>query len=809
MSRTGLGGRTGFQQGFERWGHFASRRPWTLIAASALLVLGLGSSLPDLRIDASDEAFLPEADAVRRTYDAFRAQFGRDGTIAIAIRPPEVFELGFLERLRSFHRDIEVEVPHVSDVTSLVNARHTYGKGAELVVEDLLEEWPRSDADLLRLREIVLSNPLYHDLLVSQNARVTTLTIELDTWSSTGAPEDELGGFADTPASGGDRSERSLLTSRELLASAAALDALVARYQAADFEIHVAGGPMAEATLNAAIQRDIAVFVSASIGVISLLLYVLFRRVSGVALPLLVVVLALLCTLGTMGLTGVPLTLPVQALFTFLVAVGVCDSVHILTLFFRRHEGGSGREDAIAHALGHSGLAVVMTSLTTAAGLASFAAAELRPVMHFGIFGPVGVVFALLFSLVLLPALLAVTPLRAAGGAAAPTSGRVERVLSVCGAAASRQPRVILVGAALLLAIAVAGATRLRFSHHPIIWLPESDPTRQGVEFFDREFHGSSTLEILLDSGVENGFHEPALLQRLEELRIYAGQLRQGGIRVGKTVSLADVLKEINQALNENRAEHYTIPQDRPLVAQELLLFENAGSDDLEDVVDTRFRLASFMMKVPTADAIELVPLMDAVEARARELLGGAARVAMTGGTAISCRTFAAVIPSMTRSYAIAFLAITPLMILLLRSLRLGLVSMIPNLFPVILTLGLMGWVGFPLDISTMMIGAILLGVAVDDTIHFMHGYRRYSAAGLAPEAAIERTLQSTGRAMLFTSIVLAAGFFIQMLASVDNLTHSGALTGFAVVVAFLADVLLGPALLITLGARLGSGGSR
>ena len=124
---------------------------------------------------------------------------------------------------------------------------------------------------------------------------------------------------------------------------------------------------------------------------------------------------------------------------------------------------------------------------------------------------------------------------------------------------------------------------------------------------------------------------------------------------------------------------------------------------------------------------------------------------------------------------------------------------MIPNLVPVIFTLGLMGWIGFPLDISTMMIGAILLGVAVDDTIHFMHVFYRYYDLTGDPVGAVVQTLQTTGRAMLFTSIVLSAGFFVQMLATVDNLTHTGALAGFAVIVAFLADVLLAPALLVTM----------
>jgi predicted RND superfamily exporter protein len=536
---------------------------------------------------------------------------------------------------------------------------------------------------------------------------------------------------------------------------------------------------MAEATLMSAIQRDIAVFVSASILVISLLLYVLFRRLSGVALPLLVVLLALLCTLGTMALVGVAITLPVQVLPSFLLAVGVCASVHILTLFF-----------------------VVMTSLTTAAGLASFSAAELRPVMHFGIFGPVGVLFALVFTLLLLPALLAVTPLGEKARVARSAGRGVDRVLALFGTTASRRPRAVLGVSAALGLLALVGALRLEFSHDSLSWLPESDPTRRGVEFFDRAFQGSDTIEALIETGVENGLHDPVLLQRLEDLRVYAATLERGEIRVGKTVSVADVLKEIHQALNENRPDQYRIPRDRALVAQEFLLFENAGSDDLEDVVDSRFQMASFMMRVPSVDAIDLAPFIDEVEAHFREVLGQGVRVTMTGGTAISYRTFAAVIPSMTRSYAIAFLAITPLMILLLRSLRRGLLSMIPNLMPVLLTLGLMGWIGFPLDISTMMIGAILLGVAVDDTIHFMHGFYRYYGVTGDPERAVEQALQTTGRAMLFTSIVLAAGFFIQMLATVDNLTHTGALTGFAVVMAFLADVLLAPALLVTLEPR-------
>jgi predicted RND superfamily exporter protein len=260
---------------------------------------------------------------------------------------------------------------------------------------------------------------------------------------------------------------------------------------------------------------------------------------------------------------------------------------------------------------------------------------------------------------------------------------------------------------------------------------------------------------------------------------------------------VADTLKEIHQALNEGQPEYYAIPQDRLLVAQEFLLFENAGSDDLEDFVDSQFSKAGFLLRIPWVDGVHLASFVDEVEQHFQQVLGESVEVTMTGGGVIAARTFSAVVRSMARSYALAFLIVTPLMILVLASLRAGLISMIPNLMPILLTLGLMGWLDLPLDFSTMMIGAIILGVAVDDTIHFMHGFRGYLGASADPEQAVRRTLETTGRALLFTSIVLFAGMLIYVFATMGNLVNFGLLSAFAVASAFLADVVLAPALLV------------
>jgi len=261
------------------------------------------------------------------------------------------------------------------------------------------------------------------------------------------------------------------------------------------------------------------------------------------------------------------------------------------------------------------------------------------------------------------------------------------------------------------------------------------------------------------------------------------------------------VNKEIHQALNENREEFYAIPSDRELVAQELLLFENSGSDDLEDLVDSRFQVARLTMKLPMVDAVGFEDLLAQVEPAFAETLGDRAGYTITGNWAILGQTINALVRSLSRTYVMAFLTIAPLMMILLGSLRLGALSMLPSVGAIVVTVGLMGWAEIPLDAFTLMVGSVALGLAVDDTIHFMHNFRRaYSRTGDS-RSAVRTTLESTGQALLFTSLVISAGFLVYMFASMKNLYFFGLLTAIAIAVAFLANVTLAPAL-VTLVAR-------
>jgi len=279
--------------------------------------------------------------------------------------------------------------------------------------------------------------------------------------------------------------------------------------------------------------------------------------------------------------------------------------------------------------------------------------------------------------------------------------------------------------------------------------------------------------------------------------------LEFGDVFAGKAWSLTTILKEINQALHQNRSVYYSIPKDRKLVAQEFLLFENSGSDDLEDVVDSQFSMARFTIKVPFKDAVQYGSFIKAVETYFEKNFPEA-QVTITGMMALFFRTIHNVIISMAKSYGIALVVISAMMILLIGRIRIGLLSMIPNIAPILFMLGVIGTFSLPMDLFTMMVASIAIGLAVDDTIHFMHNFRRYYEISNDPKAAVFETLNTTGRAMLVTSVVLSLGFFIYAFATMQNLVNFGLLTAFTIIMALLSDYLIAPALMMVVNRKRG-----
>jgi len=765
------------ESAFARLAALIARRRFSALGLAALIFAGTVAPLSSLRLETSLVNMFHQDDPARVAYEAFQEEFGKDDLLLILLRPPDVFEPGFLRELKTLHHRLEEEVPHLARITSLVNVRRTRGEDGQLLVEDLMPAAPEGKAATAALKKLALADPLYRRFLVSADGRATALVLEPDAFRDDAAGKRVA---VDTP---------------EFIKMLAAAREIVAPLKARGVEAHFAGSPVLTAVLQGAIEQDMRRLMPLSGLILIIFLGALFRKITGVVYPVVIVVCSLLSSFGVMALLGIPVTNVTTILPTFIMVVGVADAVHILAIFYRQYGKHGNRRLALQEALGHAGLAVLLTSLTTAAGLLSFATAEVAWVADFGMAAPIGVGFALLYTVLLLPALLSALPVKRPRTPADDRRPRVDRLLLRIGALATGRPLLVVAVWAIVLVVSAAGVTRLRLSQNGMNWFPKGHHLRVATTAIDQELGGSLTFEVVLDSGRKDGVYNADLMKQLaksvEELETY----QRGHISVGKAMALSTVLKEIHRAINDNDPDQYRVADTNAAIAQELLLFEMSGSDDLEEMVTADLRKARLTLFVPFTDAIHYVGVFDDLKAHFAARYPGV-KVSITGMQALFIQTVNHILTSVARSYPVALAVVTLLMVLLLGRIRLGLLAMAPNLVPIAMVAGWMGWLGIPFDFSNMLVGSLAIGLVVDDTIHFLHTFGRERDRTADMSEALQRTLLSTGRAIFITSMTLAAGFFTYMTATLKNLYHFGLLAGAIVLVAMAADFLLVPALL-------------
>jgi len=784
--------RTKTESNFEKFGGLISQHPKKIILMTLLLSFFFISNLPHITIDTSTEGFLHKNDPTLIRYEEFKEQFGQDEMILLVVKTEDIFNFDTINKLKELHQELENTTPYLNDITSLINARNTRGVGDQLIVEDLFETWPKNEKDLEAIKKIAFKSEMYQNLLLSEDGRYTTIIIEPSTYESS-SDMDALDGFGDEEPSAEDLEFLKDSSKSEMVQH---VDKIAKKYTEEGFEVFVAGSLAVNNYIKLSIQKDLQTFVKLVILMMAAFLYIVFRRISAVLLPLFIVVLSLVTTMGIMSLSGTPITIPTQILPSFLLAVGIGATVHLLAMFFKDFNKNGSKKQAISFALGHSGLAITMTSLTTAAGLLSFSTAEIAPVADLGIFAAIGVMIALVNTLVLLPAILTILPLKVAKEKHVQKSAKMDTILINISMFSLHHAKAIVATSALIFVVFIYSASQLTFQHNPLSWHPDDSFVKIATETVDKNLKGSVTVEVIIDTKKENGLYSSELLNKLDRARQKAEAIKSDDYFVGKGWSVVEVLKEIHRALHENEQAYYKITDNDALIPQEFLLFENSGSDDLEDVVDARFSKARMTFKLPWMDAGEYTELNNRIEKIIQDEVGPDIEVTVTGMVPLFQRTLVAAMSSMTTSYAMAFILISIMMILLLGSVKIGLVSMIPNVLPVVMTLGFMNMVGMPLDLFTMLVGAIIIGLSVDDTVHFFHNFARYRHEGLSVEKAVEQTMLGTGRAMVATTIVLSLGFYVYTFATLSNLINFGILTGGAIIIALLSDILLAPALL-------------
>jgi len=783
--------RTKSESRLEKMGEVITSHPKKIILLMLLISIAIITNIRFITIDTSTEGFLHETDPALIRYEAFKEQFGQDEKILVVVQAKDIFALDTLKKIKTLHTKLENEVPHLNDITSLINARNTRGEGDRLIVEDLFENFPKNEKELETIKKIALDNAMYKNLLYNEALTMTTIILEPSAYEAVEGA-DELAGFGeDTGAE-----ETEFLTDPSKSEMVRAADKIAKEFNKEGFTVFVAGSLAVNDYNKQSVQKDMQKFVKLVLLMMMIFLFIVFRRISAVILPIFIVVISLLTTIALMAIVGTPITIPTQILPSFLLAVGIGAVVHLLAMFFKHLNANGDKHKAISYSLGHSGLAIIMTSLTTAAGLLSFSTASIAPIADLGIFAAIGVIIALINTLILLPAILAILPIKQAKEKQQKNSETMDNILIAIADFSVNNAKKIVAVSAVITVVWVYFATGVQFKHDPLSWQPDNSPVKIATATVDHELRGSVTMEVIIDTKKENGLYDSELLTKIDRLVKEAQELKTDKHFVGKGWSVGDVLKEIHRGLHENKAEYYAITKNDKLIPQEFLLFENSGSDDLEDFVDGSFSKARITFKLPWMEAGEYAEISDELTAILKEGLGDDIEITVTGMVPLFQRTLAAAMSSMATSYAVAFILIAIMMIILLGSVKIGLTSMIPNVLPIVLTIGFMSMVNMPLDMFTMLVGAIVIGLSVDDTVHFFHNFAKYHHQGYSTKESVEKTMLGTGRALIATTIVLSLGFYVYMFASLTNLINFGILAGGAISIALISNIILGPALL-------------
>jgi len=781
---------------FGLWGHIVFKQRWLIVLLTALLCTGLFSQLKYIQFDGTFTGFFNKEDPALAIYDEFREQYGRDDNVIVLLKTEEVFDFDFLDYLQKLHQQLEEETPYLVEMDSLINARQTLGVGDSLVVDEFLEEWPKNEEELKERKQQALSNPNYVGTFISEDSTYTAIHIKNQGYLySEDDSGDILSGFDDAPEQ--TASEKQVLSHEEEAQIRDSIDKVISEFQNPDVEIYIAGGAYSTAALVDIYATGMAKYTGLAILLIGLLLLVIFKRVSMVFLPLAVASLAMIASLSPMAFLRIPVSFSMQIVPSFLIAVGVGNSVHICTIFFQEIDKGKSRLDAIAYSLQHSGLAIVMTGLTTAGGLLSFLSSDMKPIAEFGTITPLGVLFALIFSLTLLPALLAIIPARARTSQANTQSfqNRVEKIVTRIGEYSINNPIKVTGVWAICLITAVFMAFQIKFSFWVLKQLPPDHEVVTAINQVDENLSGIVPLEFIIDSGKENGVKDPAFLNKLDAVNKLIENFEHEDKSFIRAVSIVNINKELHKALNQNNHDFYSIPNDPLLVSQELLLFENSGADDLQKMVDSQFRYARLTIATKNSDAVVFKPMLDEFLIEFDKIFEGYS-YKKTGVFSLTVNIFNEMYVSMAKTYIIAFMIITPLMILLIGSLRVGLLCMIPNLAPITLTLGMMGATGIDLTTATLLVGSIAMGLVVDDTIHFMHNFQRYHLRSGNVATSVYQTLKSTGMAITFTTLVLSAAFLVFVFNTMLEWVYFGLVASFCIFMALIADITLAPALL-------------
>ncbi len=770
-----------------------------VVVALLCLVLFAGSFglASKVEQDASYESYFDEADQTYEVYQEYLDDFGSDEIAYIGYEVPElehgVWNVDAMAALLELTEALEHEVPFVDEVTSLANAEFTRGTRQGLEVTRIRDDWPLTQEELLLRREAYRKKPLLVGGIVNPDASFAAIRIEMDRTSTD--PPDEIRWDPKKPADDVENLYPQV--------SDAKIKEILARPQFGDYRFFPSGDVALNAFFNRVLAVEPALLMAISLLLISVLQLMAFRSFAGVAAPLVVLVLAALTTVAFMGVLGYKIGISFSAMPTLLMVIGVACCVHLLSEFRVQMAAYGDRREALVKTLALVGVPSLLTAVTTAAGFGSMALVAIRAMAEGAIVQAFGVMAVYFSAVTVLLAALSFGPRRpkpsSASQAMLPTiesGGFATRALDRIASIDIGHRAALLFGFAVFTLVCVVGSTRVVVDSNWLADFWEESEVRVDVVKVDDEMGGMSNIVYLFDGGHDEAIKEPEVLREIERVQDLA---LEDDWLVRKSYSIVDVVKDLNQSFHADDPSQYRIPDTREEVAQSLLLYESAGGEGSAALVSPDYRVARLELRVRVGRIVQMAELIDRLDAALVEKPLEKTALTRTGIGALWLELTNDIVSSQIQGFAVALVAITIAMVVLLRSIPIGLIAMIVNLVPVLLVLGAMGFFEIPLDSYKATIAPIALAISIDATIHLMSRFRLEFGIHRNYEVALRAAMQGVGRAVVHTTVVLVLGFLVLTLSALRSQACYGILLSAALATVLIADLFLLPALILWL----------
>ncbi|OFW11450.1 MAG: hypothetical protein A3H96_00670 [Acidobacteria bacterium RIFCSPLOWO2_02_FULL_67_36] len=759
---------------------------------TAFILLGAVASLPRVnitRIDNDITAWFSREDPVFKDYERLRAEFGGTRSLIVALQADSADRLFSRETLKFIDEitgDIE-RVSTVQRVLSLATAtvvRATPDGGLE--VRPLLDGLHRS-ADVAAIRRRALDDDLIRGDLLSDDATVTALVVTFD--------EDRI----DEVRAGVIQQVHRIVDPR--------LPAGLHAFYNGSLEI--------SETYNRVTLDNQRIFSPPILLFTLIAIYFTFRSWRKTLLALFAVSVSISWTLGLYWLMGFSYNILSSMLIPLIVVLAIADDVHIMQhcdeerRSAERDRNGAGRmsprsegrlagcrgprhsinEYSFKATVAHLATPLLGASATTALGMVSLATSQVVAVRAFGIGAGVGIMVDFAISLVLVPTLLTwVKPETHEAPHEKYLVGPMQRIARFSCA----HPRRVVVVSLVIGIAAALGMLRLRVDTNHINFFRPNHPLGQSARVIDQQLSGVYSFQMMFEGPAES-MKSPDVLRRIDSL---ADELRKLP-HVRKVTSVADYVKRINKELHDGRPEASVVPADGDTIAQELFVFAlgGEGRHELERVVASDFSRAQMSVKLQSMSSDVVLTEVEAAERLANGIFAGTGITVLTTG---SGRLFSTLdhylVTSQLSSFGTAFITVFAVIFIVFRSARFGVLTIVPNVLPVLAVLGIMGYLGISMNVATIMVSSVALGVVDDDTIHFINRYRRETAAGATTDEAIEIATAHEGRASLTTAFINSCGFGVLLLSEYRPTAWFGGLLALTMAVAFLGEVFILPA---------------